>query len=69
MTLKDALEMGIDCGLTTVGEAILNIEFHSPSLFSYTEIENELSELRAEFLGSGYTPHTLITETEEIKKK
>lgn len=45
MKLIDALELGKDCGLATVGEAVLNIDFHSSNLFSYSEIEEELSEL------------------------
>lgn len=45
MKLKDCLEIGRDCGLETVGEAILNIELHSISLFAYSEIKNELNEL------------------------
>ena len=45
MKLKDCLEIGRDCGLKTVGEAITNIELNSSSLFAYSEIKNELNEL------------------------
>jgi hypothetical protein len=45
MKLEKALEIGRDCGLKTIEECILNIEIHSPSLFSYDKINEELNEL------------------------
>ena len=45
MKLKTALEIGIDCGLKTIGECLYNIQIHSPSLFAYSEINKELNEL------------------------
>lgn len=45
MKVKEACEIAEDCGLETIGEAILNIEIHSPSLFLYGEIDKELGEL------------------------
>ena len=45
MKLKTALEIGIDCGLETIGESLYNIQIHSPSLFTYAEINKELNEL------------------------
>jgi len=45
MKLKEAMELGIACGLETIEECILNIEIHSPSLFLYEEINQELNEL------------------------
>lgn len=45
MKLKTALEIGVDCGLETVGESLYNIQIHSPSLFTYDEINKELNEL------------------------
>lgn len=38
MKLVDAIDLGKECGLETVGECILNIDMHSPSLFSYTDV-------------------------------
>lgn len=48
MKLKEALEIGIDCGLETVDESLRNIEIHSPGLFAYAEIDKELNELVSE---------------------
>ena len=45
MKVKMALDIGRDCGLTTVGEAIFNIEIHSMSLFDYGSTASELNEL------------------------
>ena len=45
MKVKEACEIAEDCGLETIGEAILNIELHAISLFSYDELGKELSEL------------------------
>ena len=48
MKLKEALEIGIDCGLETARECIRNIQIHSLSLFSYSEIGKEIDELYTE---------------------
>jgi hypothetical protein len=45
LKLIDALEIGLDCGLTTVGEAIFNIRIHCINLFNYDEIEEEIKKL------------------------
>lgn len=45
MKVKKACEIAEDCGLETIGEAILNIDIHAISLFSYDELNKELSEL------------------------
>ena len=45
MKFKEALEMGVDCGLSTVHEAIRNIEIHSINFFIYEKIRAELKEL------------------------
>lgn len=49
MKLKKALEIGIDCGLETVGECVLNIQMHAGNLFSYPDMEKELGELAVEY--------------------
>lgn len=48
MKLKDSLKTGMDCGLQSLGEAILNIEIHAGSLFSYSDIRKEIDELKNE---------------------
>lgn len=45
MKVKEAIELGKACGLETIKECIINIEIHSPSLFAYTKINEELNEL------------------------
>lgn len=48
MNLKTAIEIGKGCGLTTVAECVLNIEIHKMSIFSYSEMDKEVKELRDE---------------------
>ncbi len=45
MKLAAAAEMGIVCGLKTVGEAISNVTVHSMSIFKYEDINKEIDEL------------------------
>lgn len=47
MKILDALLIGEDCGLETVGEAVYNVELRAISIFSYYELEEELRELHA----------------------
>lgn len=60
MKLKEALELAKACGLRTVGEAILNVELHSPCLFPYEKIHEELHELCRE--AAAYDDDQLISE-------
>lgn len=53
MTLKTACEIADECGLTDLGEAILNIELHAIQTFSYDEVNKELSQLYEEVLRLG----------------
>ena len=62
MKLNEALAIGYDCGLETVGEAITNIEVHAMNLFVYSKIKDELNELYAE-LGD-LNPNTPISDME-----
>lgn len=48
MTLKDCLEIGVECGLQTVSEAILNIGLHATSVFSYCNLDSQLRQLYRE---------------------
>ena len=45
MTLQDCLELGRECGLSTLDECVRNVEIHSSSLFKYDDLANELTEL------------------------
>lgn len=62
MKLQDALEIAIICDLETVGEALLNIKFHSGNMFNYGEEITEYKELIDEFNQSGYTLDTKILD-------
>lgn len=48
MTLKSAYDIAEACGLNTIGEAVLNIEFNAFQLFPYGKITKELNELYIE---------------------
>jgi hypothetical protein len=48
MKLYNALDLGRNCGLETVSEAILNVEIHCSNLFSYDEMDKEFDELYSE---------------------
>lgn len=54
MKLKSALEIGKECGLTTVSEAIVNINMHAMSMFAYDEMSSEYNELVKDFRESGF---------------
>ena len=45
MTLKDCLEIGLDCGLDFIDEALLNINLHAINIFNYSDITEELESL------------------------
>lgn len=45
MKLLAALEIGEDCGLMTVGEAIRNVGIHATSIFIWDKINSEMEEL------------------------
>lgn len=49
MKLIDALNLGMECGLETVEEALRNVNMHSQQLFSLSEIEWEIAALREEW--------------------
>ena len=66
MKLSEALNMGYGCGLEEVEECIDNIRAHAPSLFLYTEIYTELTELYAEH--ELFKKGELILDTVSIKK-
>lgn len=56
MTLKEACEIAIDCGLTSTVEAYLNISLHDISLFAYDDIDAEIAELHKELNAIGDVP-------------
>jgi len=45
MNLKEAIEMGKECGLDTIEECITNVEIHAVNFFPYDKIDEELKEL------------------------
>ncbi|XZN14430.1 hypothetical protein ACSW9O_15295 (plasmid) [Clostridium perfringens] len=62
MKLKKAIKIGKECGLETIGEAILNIDMHSMNIFSYDEILKEIGELYRDFKNSGLSENDLLEE-------
>lgn len=62
MKLITALNIGRDCGLETVSEAILNIDMHAICIFRYEEIPEEMNELETEYINSGYSKDTKIID-------
>ncbi len=49
MHLLTALDIGKECGLTTVGESIYNIDLRAGQIFTYSEINKELKQLYSEW--------------------
>lgn len=54
MKLEHAFKIAKACGLSTVEDAILNIELHVLNIFDYSEIKNEMKELYEDLKLSGY---------------
>ena len=48
MKLYNALDLGRECGLEAVSEAIINVEIHCGNLFSYDKMDKEFDELYSE---------------------
>ena len=46
MKLKECLELGKACGLTTWEECYDNVDLHAMSIFKYDEINKEILELQ-----------------------
>lgn len=65
MKVIDACLIGEDCGLTTVEEAIRNIQIHAISLFTFDDLEDELMELEED--SKNYSENALILDV--IKQK
>jgi hypothetical protein len=49
MKLRDACEIAYACGLKSIDEAVLFIEMHTTSLFSYYDAAAELAELNMDY--------------------
>lgn len=65
MRLNEAIELAKECGLTTVGEALLNIRIHALSLFKYGEEKKEILELINDFKESGLTSDSIISFSQD----
>ena len=60
MKVIDACLIGEDCGLTTIEEAIRNIQIHAVSLFTFDDLEAELIELEED--SENYSEDALIVD-------
>lgn len=45
MKLREACNIGLACGLETLGEAVMNIQIHAMNIFTYDEMVKEINEL------------------------
>jgi hypothetical protein len=66
MTLKTCLEIGLDCKLETIGEAVYNIDLHAISILDYNTMNQEISHLYKEaeelYSKTNFTKDSLITD-------
>ena len=69
MKLKAALELGMACELTSLEEAIRNVEIHHLSLFSYEEMTEEFEELYKDWNASEFPKEMTIEEALSILKE
>lgn len=73
MKLIKCLELGEECGLTTVIEALRNVDIHASSLFVYDKIDYECDELIQEYedilLSRGFNQNSSITEVIDIVRE
>ena len=70
MTLKICLEIGKECGLTTIEECFYNILIHSTSIFKYEDIQKELLELQKDIFKTNKDKfYEMFDATEEEMKE
>lgn len=50
MKIFEAIKLANDCGLETLGEAVYNVEIHAIQLFSDSDWQKELNELRQQYM-------------------
>ena len=62
MSFKECLEIGLACGLETVGEALSNICNHAIQVFAHDEVFAELDKLYDEFEQLGIPKETMIKD-------
>lgn len=53
MLLKEAVEIGIDCGLSSPEEAVNFVLIHCMSLFGLDQIEKEVNQLETDAIQNG----------------
>ena len=71
MKLKTACELAFICGLTTVDEAVANVDHLATRIFKWENIDKELAELYKEAEGLYSTPisdHVDIKALEEEER-
>lgn len=69
MTLKMCLEIGRNCGLETMGEALYNIDLHAMNIFDYSKIVIELEHLKLQvddlYSKTNFTKDSLVDKVLE----
>ena len=69
MKLKDALELGLACELTSLEEAIRNVEIHHLNLFAYDKMKEEFEELYKDWNALDFPNEMTIEEALSILKE
>ena len=69
MKLKDCLDIGLNCGMSTVTDCVANVQIHAMNIFVYSKISEELKELNSELSSLIRQNHlTLDTSTGDALK-
>ena len=72
MHLLTALDIGKECVLDTIGEALYNIDLRAGQIFTYNEINEELKQLYSEWntikLNSEFTSDSSVIEVMDWMK-
>ncbi|MBH48832.1 MAG: hypothetical protein CME71_11750 [Halobacteriovorax sp.] len=67
MTFEQALEIASGCGLSTVEEAVKNIDIHATQMFAYDTLQQEFDELfktgAEDYYRVGETPAKYSSDT------
>ena len=68
MNIKQCLEVGLECNLTMVQEAMDNVVVHRMNIFVYDRIQSEVNELFETAKNSNITSKMMISEALELLK-
>jgi len=70
MKLKECRELGNHLGLYTDSECLANVELHCLNLFAYSEMTQELAELKNDCIAQGVDYDGLLKQaSDDFRKK